>query len=227
MNQTVSTQPETLSRPIKECLAYIFPTPLALHQWPDSDALNAELAAVVKEAEAAAEPASPHKAKSNVGGWHSDVRFIHRDEPCLARLRARITTLADEFTGAMVADPTRFDVTIEGWANVLRDGSYNSLHMHPGCTWSGVYYVTDAGLPPDPQNPSPEDILGTIEFLDPRPGAVASVMPENRMERRSVFNPPAGAMIMFPSWLQHMVHPYRGDGERISVAFNVKLQSKA
>jgi hypothetical protein len=30
-------------------------------------------------------------------------------------------------------------------------------------------------------------------------------------------------MIVFPSWLQHFVHPYFGGAERISVAFNVSI----
>ena len=28
-------------------------------------------------------------------------------------------------------------------------------------------------------------------------------------------------MIVFPAWLNHLVHPFFGDGERISIAFNI------
>jgi hypothetical protein len=34
-------------------------------------------------------------------------------------------------------------------------------------------------------------------------------------------------MVVFPSWLKHMVHPYYGSGERISVAFNVFAEEQA
>ena len=30
-------------------------------------------------------------------------------------------------------------------------------------------------------------------------------------------------MVMFPSWLLHGVRPYQGEGERISIAFNIAL----
>ena len=30
-------------------------------------------------------------------------------------------------------------------------------------------------------------------------------------------------MLVFPSWHQHMVHPFFGTGERISIAFNIQL----
>ena len=31
------------------------------------------------------------------------------------------------------------------WATILRKGGYNSVHTHPGCAWSGVYYVDTGG----------------------------------------------------------------------------------
>ena len=36
--------------------------------------------------------------------------------------------------------------------------------------------------------------------------------------------PEEGTMIVFPSWLHHAVHPFRGDGERRSVSFNLNLR---
>ena len=33
----------------------------------------------------------------------------------------------------------------------------------------------------------------------------------------------AGRLVMFPSWLLHQVRPYRGNSERISVAFNLTV----
>jgi uncharacterized protein (TIGR02466 family) len=32
--------------------------------------------------------------------------------------------------------------------------------------------------------------------------------------------PKSGQFVLFPSWLQHAVRPYRGERTRISVAFN-------
>lgn len=219
-----SADADSLTRPFGECLNNIFPTPLARHHWPNSDALNAELEALVLKL--MTEDAGHDKAKSNVGGWRSNVQFINRDAPCLARLRARVHAMTVELTRAMMTTPGGRDqrerpYKLEGWANVLRKGGYNSLHVHPGCTFSGVYYVTAGAA--DAPSPSVDDISGAIEFIDPRPAAIASVAPDSRMTRRSAFSPPAGAMIMFPSWLQHLVHPYAGDRPRISIAFNIKL----
>jgi hypothetical protein len=47
------------------------------------------------------------------------------------------------------------------------------------------------------------------------------------LDGRYLIDPAPGLMIVFPSWLKHMVHPYYGTGERISVAFNVEVEEKS
>ena len=37
--------------------------------------------------------------------------------------------------------------------------------------------------------------------------------------------PRPGLMVLFPSWLYHWVNPFYGEGERISVAFNVRAEA--
>jgi hypothetical protein len=37
-------------------------------------------------------------------------------------------------------------------------------------------------------------------------------------------DPLPGLMVMFPGWLKHMVHPFFGSGERISISFNLYVQ---
>ena len=35
--------------------------------------------------------------------------------------------------------------------------------------------------------------------------------------------PASGMLVLFPSWLQHALRPYRGAAERISIAFNLSI----
>lgn len=204
-----------LTRPIRDCIEMIYPTPVVLHRWPDSGELNRALTEIVLAAERDS-PAST--GRSNVGGWHSDPGFVRREDPPIRDLAQRIQSLVREATGAMMA-PGKHRFSLEGWANVLRRGQYNSVHVHPNSTWSGVYYVT--GNPPPEPGQGVAEFSGKIEFLDPRPAASATYAVENIMQRRSMLNPDAGTMLLFPSWLQHQVHPYFGPGTRISIAFNV------
>ena len=138
-------------------------------------------------------------------------------------LKKRAETVAIELT-RMVAAATEHERTFHfrtsAWANVLRNGGYNSVHNHPNCMWSGVYYV-DRGEP----DPTPNE-NGKLELLDPRGGINMMYIENNVLDGRYVIEPAPGLMLMFPSWLKHMVHPYYGKGERISVAFNVSVEEK-
>lgn len=214
MSTETPTEDEPLARPIQQCVQTIFPTPVAMHDWPDSEALNRALA----EAILAEEAETPSLSRSNVGGWHSPMDWLTRPLPPQQRLMGRIRRMVGELTG-IVMRPGRHRFSVEGWANVLRRGQYNSLHLHPNATWSGVYYVT--GNPPPAEGEGSPEFSGKIEFTDPRPGASATYMIENTMQRRVMFNPGPGTMLVFPSWLQHQVHPYHGPVPRISIAFNV------
>jgi uncharacterized protein (TIGR02466 family) len=120
----------------------------------------------------------------------------------------RAVTVANE-------GPRTFNCRIDGWANVARHSHYHSLHNHPNCLWSSSYYVS-AGEP-DPDTP----FNGRLELIDPRTGA-NTLLPENNMlQARYVIAPTPGLMVLFPSWLNHLVHPFFGQGTRISIAFNV------
>jgi uncharacterized protein (TIGR02466 family) len=192
-----------------------FGTPIIAYPWPDSDALNAALKALIL----AKEKESSGMTRSNVGGWHSGTEFFTWDAECIRALFSRIQQLTIALTRSITLTPEgprKFNYRLDGWANVNRRGSYNTVHNHPNCLWSGVYYVSP-GLPDaaaGPQN-------GKLELLDPRVGANLMYVKGTILESRYLIDPLPGLMVMFPSWLNHLVHPFQGEGERISVAFNI------
>jgi uncharacterized protein (TIGR02466 family) len=139
------------------------------------------------------------------------------------------TPMADGAQRPLVAlDMTRLVTTGEGqrkinlqmdcWANVSRRGQYNSVHDHAGATWSGVYYVSGG----EPDNDDP--LNGKLELLDPRIGVNVFGGEEGLFGGRYFVEPMPGLMVIFPGWLKHMVHPFTGSGERISISFNVNVQ---
>ena len=197
-----------------------FGTPVVAYQWPHSESLNQELRALILNAETR----TAGMSRSNVRGWHSNTDFFKWDAECVRVLRKRVDTVAIELT-RLVAAPTgqsrTFQFTTSAWANVLRSGGYNSVHNHPNCMWSGVYYV-DRGEP----DPTPTE-NGKLELLDPRSGINMIYFDKNVLDGRYVIEPVPGLMLLFPSWLKHMVHPYFGKGERISVAFNVSVDERS
>ena len=192
-----------------------FGTPLVSYPWPESDALNEALRELILERERDSEGLS----RSNVRGWHSDTDFFQWDADCIRTLQGSVqeltTALSRSITLTPDGRPRSFNYRLDGWANVSRRGSYNTVHNHPNCLWSGTYYVSP-GIPDEGQ---PHN--GKLELLDPRVGANLNYIKGTILESRYIIDPLPGLMVMFPSWLSHFVHPFFGDGERISVAFNV------
>ena len=150
--------------------------------------------------------------RSNVGGWHSSGDLFDTEDATMKELEEALLAAAAEMTYYRARDISAecaIEVDFQGaaWANVSREGDFNRPHIHPGFVWSGVFYV-DIGQ----RDPKVSE-AGNIEFIDPRPG--------NHHGAKHVVRPRAGQVLIFPSWLSHYVTPFRGRGERISIAFNV------
>jgi uncharacterized protein (TIGR02466 family) len=206
---------------LKDHMMLAFATPVVVYPWPDSDALNEQL----RELILGAERKDAGITRSNVGGWHSGFDFFERDEPCVRLLEERIIEMSSavlrETTLSRSGVARTFDCRIDGWANVSRHGHYNAVHNHPNTMWSGTYYVS-AGRP-DPDTPT----NGRFELLDPRTGANMVRMEDTLMQPRYLIAPEPGLMVIFPSYVNHFVHPFFGAGERISIAFIIHASEAA
>lgn len=194
-----------------------FGTPIAVYAWADSTNHNQALATLILEREAQGKNLS----RSNRGGWHSTVDFFDWGGEAIAALRDQIQIITRAMTEdiAVVRDkPRQFDYSLSGWANINRRGCYNQVHYHPDSVWSGVYYVQTGSKDPGwPDN-------GKLELLDPRNATCMVGIKDTVLDQLCYLDPAPGALVVFPSWLKHQVHPFYGDGERISIAFNVLVQ---
>ena len=92
----------------------------------------------------------------------------------------------------------------------------NSSHHHPNNYLSGVYYVA-----------IPEG-TGKIEFIDPRPRANMIQPAMQKLNKyagdRIILDVQEGRFVLFPAWLNHAVPMNRGNGERVSIAFNIMFK---
>ncbi len=199
---------------ISQSIGPIFATPLTVHFWPESDAINAELRDLILAKEAA----GTGLVRSNVGSWHSKTDLFAWDAECVRVLENRVRRLflaVNNATMGQLKGKGPSNYRIEGWANVNRDRSYNTPHNHSNAIWSGTYYVA----PGEPQGGN--KFNGMLEFLDPRYGFKLTNTEGKSVDDHCLVKPLPGIMVMFPGWLVHQVHPFHGDGERISIAFNI------
>ncbi len=203
--------------PRPEVLGF-FPTPAYLAELPRTEALNAELKRIILEREAG----EAGLDNSNVGGWHSGRDFAEWGGPALQQVLEAAKSLATQLTRDRKGRAVRPEWQVECWANINRSGQANKRHTHPGCFWSGTYYVDDGGVADHPR------YGGAFEFQDPRgvaPALAGDLLyrephGSNSAPAETEIRPRSGLMVLFPSWMPHAVRAYSGPGQRISIAFN-------
>lgn len=202
--------------PVSQTVALGFATPVLAHRVAEFEAVNRALGAQVR-----AVMAKDHGVRfSNRGGWQSAPDFWDWDSPEVAIFRGWVHRAIRHMAAlpAQETDLAKVDVTytVASWVNVNRSGHYNVSHIHNECDWAVVYYVECGEKEPG------WDYNGKIELHDPRTMAKTSTLTGYGF-RGLLFDPEPGAMIVFPSWIEHSVHPFHGTGERISIACNVKI----
>jgi uncharacterized protein (TIGR02466 family) len=194
--------------------ANIFATPLVTYTLTDVTELNESL----RQRILAHRSQNPGMVQSNRGGWHSAVGELEFCGSAGQQLIAHMRELGNEATRRVFAEyrapMVPVDWKVSAWANVNCAGDFNNLHVHPGSTWSGTYYV-DTG---DPTNGA-----APLHLCDPSQARTVTFLPA--VVQGSVYiHPKPGLMVLFPSYVPHMVLPHEGTGTRISIAFNLCKQ---
>lgn len=206
---------------INKRIRMLFATPLVVHDWPNSEQFNQNFEELIRHSED--NDKDGFGVRSNAGGWQSPGNLITWNDPVVEVFRQRIEKMVTNLLQEVARDTGKnrsFELLIDAWANINRNGDYNVVHTHPNCMYSGVYYVH----PGEPEKTIPYS--GLLEILDPREAANYVQIRHSIFDGREFVENIPGRMLLWPSWLKHWVHPYQGKGERISVAFNVNVIEK-
>lgn len=100
----------------------------------------------------------------------------------------------------------------ELWLNCQVAGDYNPVHVHGG-DFSGVLHLKV------PTQIDGSENGGSLCFLGPE----AYDPTRFRMGMLQYFVPEPGKYYVFPAWQPHAVMPFKGEGERWSIAFNARI----
>ncbi len=154
---------------------------------------------------------------------YQEQDFFKREEAPVRWLRDEINgTVSGYLDHVGVAARARWEV--EGWYNVNRLGDHHSPHGHPGCYLSGTYYVRIPTTVSDSVDVHSDAHSACISFHDPRSAAnMHALSGEPDSQATFVLRPESGTLLMWPSQLQHYVHPNLSDEERITISFNIVL----
>ena len=88
-------------------------------------------------------------------------------------------------------------------------GDFNPIHQHEGRKSASGWLM----MPESIQQDKEKEYAGWIEFMYGEN--------LNLLNNKHAVKPEVGQIFMFPSWLQHTVYPFRGEGIRRSISFNV------
>jgi uncharacterized protein (TIGR02466 family) len=206
---------------VADRISNFYPTSILQRSLPDMAGVNQDLAALVR----GMETADPNfiAGTTTEGGFQTAPELFKRDHPALNTLKTHLRAAVASYAQLLVGQecsvkPPKLDFALWGWAVILRAGHAQGIHVHPYANISGVYYVETP-----PALLSGGTGQGHICFHDPRPRANMNQLP--RQITRQSIAPVPGDLVLFPSWLEHSVPAFQGEGERICIAFNAALMT--
>jgi uncharacterized protein (TIGR02466 family) len=185
-----------------------FPTPIWGFEIAGSEHANAAAIAGVRAAQSA-DPLGV--SQSNCGGWQSPEQF---ESPSWLDPIGQI--FVDRAAEIARKCGYRTPLTLSWWANVNGPHALNRLHLHPGNTLSGVYYLQACPA------------SGRMSFIDIRFLRQMATLADPDCELRNLhfdeaaYAPVPGRGFIFPSWVPHYVEQNNGIEDRISLSFNFR-----
>ena len=190
----------------------LFPTPVWTIQLDNYKNMNVEMYNFIKSEQKEDEIGI---TKSNIKGWHS--KDFDLNDKKTQNFISFILPAIEQVMSDMNWEKQKQTSKINNmWAIINTGGSTNLRHQHGNSTISGAYYVRA------PIN------SGDIVFYDPRPAPVYShpnvVNPNSLNAQVNRISPKEGALILFPSYLDHSVNENHSNDERIVISFNIRIQ---
>ena len=188
----------------------LWPTLLVSRRLPGFERPNADLAAHILEQEA---------READYTARYQEQNFFSSEHPAVRWLNGQIDQTATAFLRHCGIERA-LSWTLFAWYNTNRYGDHHAPHTHPRSYLSGTYYVR---VPPAPAEvDDPRSRPGCISFYDPRTGANMIIAgPEPDARAAHTVRPNAGTLLMWPSPVQHYVHPNLSQEPRVTISFNL------
>jgi hypothetical protein len=157
------------------------------------------------------------------GGWQSGM--IDINDPALEPLVSKVKYMLEEVKDMYTLRDDYASLELDNaWININSPGLHqladNFYHLHPGYFFSFVFYV------------KAKKNAGNLCMISPNP-MIEYMLPDLACEEFGMLNasrfrvaPVEGKLIAFPAWIQHFVEPNHSSEDRISIAFNARLNIK-
>jgi uncharacterized protein (TIGR02466 family) len=198
---------------VKKNTITMYPEP-AINQLFPTPVLFAKLPRKYTDAEVAFVQKSAYHVTKNTGNTTSVDRYVFED-PVMADLKSFVQFHLNYYMTEIESPSKPVEAYItQSWLNYTKPGEYHHRHEHPNSYISGVLYV----------NADPEK--DKIYFY--KSGYKRISLPTERFNPFNSeswwFNVGTCDMVIFPSYLTHMVEQTVSTDTRISLSFNTFLK---
>lgn len=196
--------------------------------------------------------AADHRKKSHdpylVGNFRNGEQLsiktldkdVRKDYPAMEALgeikqQLAVEYIKEYFKTLKVAKYSRADVSIHDmWLNIQRSGDFNPIHNHNCETFPGLSSFLWVDFPQQIL----DNVNGEVELMTSAPSSSFdhrgwtylhwgltnnSHQEQFLMPSQRALTPENGVLYLFPVWLEHVVYPFKGEGERISIATNLNV----
>ena len=145
----------------------------------------------------------------------SKFDFLNGNAMIVKDVREWIDSCVKKTINTIQMEDVDYDITYkESWYHITKTNGMHESHIHPSCSWCGINYLQ-----------SGDGNSGDTVFENP----VKSTYIDrgnlylNNMSQYRV-KPQDGLLVIFPSFLSHYQAMYKGDKDRIVVAFNATIR---
>ena len=188
----------------------LFPVPVFGTEFENGESLKQSLLPLMKQIERD-DTAVNNYSLNGYANYDPQQQII--DHPMLSDLRKFISMSVIEANKAIGLKNDL--IFTSSWFSINRLYSTHMPHNHIPSTWSGVYYV----------QATEED--ATLTFIDKNkecnwPWASNMEITAYTTPQFSI-KPKTGRLIIFPSYLQHLVAEQKVDAERATISFNMAI----
>ena len=147
----------------------------------------------------------------------SKFNFLNGDAMIIKDTKNWIDGCIKQTINTIQMESIDYDITYkESWYHVTKTNGMHESHIHPGCSWCGIYYLQSGDL-------------GSGETVFENPVKSTYIdrgnLYLNNMSQYRV-KPQDGLLVIFPSFLSHYQAMYKGTEDRIVVAFNASIDKR-
>ena len=217
-------------KPSKPNIKHLWPTPILVRKNDEHSSIGSDLLKLLyghrnKHA----------KTKSPLYASQDNLYVLYKDNPVFAKvikfIMDSVFELAANVNGPYWKNSQGIDVALTGvWFQISNAFGFHETHIHGNCSWSGVYYI-QAGESSRSDKDRKDGLLNGVtrfygpymEFLAGGHGEFGNLYLEDNSWDSY---PEDGNIVVFPSYLKHMVFPYQGAQDRIIISFHAQVSGE-